>query len=157
MHREMRRKDRQLPADAAWDILQKCPWGVLSTVDADGQPYGVPVNYVLLDDAIYIHCAGEGHKLDNIRDNSRVSFTAVAMAETLPAEFSTAYESAIAFGTAHKVDGDEKIRALTGFIEKFSPEHAQAGAAYVQRAAATTHMIRIDVKHITAKARKMPG
>lgn len=156
MYREMRRKDRQLPAEIAWDILQKCPWGVLSTAGADGQPYGVPVNYVLLDGAIYIHCAGEGHKLDNIRANSKVSFTAVSMAQTLSAEFSTAYESAVAFGTARKVDGDEKFRALMAFIEKFSPAHSEAGAAYVQRAGAATHMIRIDIEHITAKSRKMP-
>jgi len=154
MHREMRRKDRLLPADKTMEILQNCPWGVLSTVDAEGQPYGVPVNYVVIDGAIYIHCAKVGHKLDNIRANSRVSFCAVSKADTLSAEFSTDFASAIIFGTACEVDGDEKVRALMGFIEKFSPEHMEAGAAYVHRAADAANMIRINVDHITGKARK---
>lgn len=156
MHREMRRKDRLLPADKTMEILQICPWGVLSTADADGQPYGVPVNYVVIDGTIYIHCAKTGHKLDNIRANSRVSFCAVSKAATLAADFSTDFASVIAFGTAREADGDEKIRALKGFIEKFSPEHAAAGEAMIQRMQAVTQVIRIDVDHITGKARKQP-
>ena len=33
----------------------------------DGYAYGVPLNYVYVDNSIYFHCAKEGHKLDNIK------------------------------------------------------------------------------------------
>jgi nitroimidazol reductase NimA-like FMN-containing flavoprotein (pyridoxamine 5'-phosphate oxidase superfamily) len=47
-------------------ILNKGEYGVLSTVSAEGQPYGTPLNYCLIDDSIYFHCATEGHKLKNL-------------------------------------------------------------------------------------------
>lgn len=154
MYREMRKKDRQLTFESAMEILNHSPWGTLSTVDADGQPYGIPVNYVVIDGAIYIHCAKAGHKLDNIRANSRVSFCAVAKADNLAADFSTDFASAIIFGTACEVDGETKMRALLGFIEKYSPEHMETGAGMVQRLQNATHVIRVSIDHITGKARK---
>lgn len=156
MNRPMRRKDRQLSPDAAMRILQDCPWGVLSTVGEDGLPYGVPVNYVMLDGAIYVHCAKAGRKLDNIRHCPHVSFVAISAAETLPADFATAYMSAIVSGAAHEVDGDEKLHALQAFIEKFSPEYSVEGAAYIARAADATAVLRIDIEEVTGKARKKP-
>lgn len=155
MFHKMRRSDRQLPPESAREILQNCSWGTLSTVDADGQPYGIPVNYIVLDDAIYIHCAATGHKLDNIHANSRVSFCAVSKSDVLPADFSTDFASAIVFGTASEAEGDEKTRALMGFIAKYSPEHAKAGEEMVRNLLNVTHVIRISIDHITGKARKV--
>lgn len=152
MFREMRKKNREISAEKAMDILISCPWGTLSMQGDDGYPYGVPVNFVVMNGAIYIHCAQEGHKLDAIRACSKVCFSAVAKADILSAEFSTGFASAIAFGAAREVDGDEKVRALLGFIEKYSPDHLEAGAAYVHRAAAATNMIRIDIAHVSGKS-----
>ena len=64
--REMRRADRALGEDEAREILARAEHGVLATMGADGWPYAVPVNHVLVGDTLYIHCATEGHKLDNI-------------------------------------------------------------------------------------------
>lgn len=47
-------------------ILDVAEFGVLSTIGNDGQPYGVPLNYIYKDRAIYFHCAVAGQKLDNI-------------------------------------------------------------------------------------------
>ena len=154
MFRKMRKSDRELTRLEALSILERCPWGVLSTVGADGWPYGVPVNYAVMDGAIYIHCAKEGHKLDNIRYCDKVCFTAVTRADILSAEFSTDFESAVAYGRASETDADEKTLALLAIIAKYSPEHRSAGEAYVRRAAEEAHMLRIDVEHITGKARK---
>ena len=152
MFRPIRKKDREISRERALEILKTAHWGTLSTADSAGNPYGVPVNFVLMEDAIYIHCAGEGHKVDNIRQNPNVSFCAVSHAENLPAEFSTGFASAIAFGTACEVDGEEKVRALLGFIEKYSPAHMESGTAYVHRSAAGANMIRIDIAHVSGKA-----
>lgn len=46
MDREMRRKDRKIETDEAIKILKTGEYGVLSTVDIDGYPYGVPINYI---------------------------------------------------------------------------------------------------------------
>ena len=76
--REIRRRDRALTEIEARAILARADHGVLSTLGADGWPYGVPVNHVLCADVLYIHCARKGHKLENIAHEGRVSFCAVA-------------------------------------------------------------------------------
>ena len=72
MFGELRLQKRRLDAQNSEEILRKGEYGVLSTCGADGQPYGVPLNYVYEDGKIYFHCAAEGRKLDNIAVNSRV-------------------------------------------------------------------------------------
>ena len=57
MFRELRRKNQQLSETEARSILKNGTHGVLSVQGDDGYPYGVPMNYVYGDDAIYFHCA----------------------------------------------------------------------------------------------------
>ena len=72
--RMMRKKNREISEDEALELLTRAEYGVLSTVDENGQPYGVPLNFCVVDGCIYFHCAVEGHKIDNIEQNSAVSF-----------------------------------------------------------------------------------
>ena len=83
--RDIRRGDRALSEDQARDILGRAEHGVLASLGADGWPYAVPLNHVLSGDVLYIHCAVEGHKLENVANEERVSFCAVADARVLPA------------------------------------------------------------------------
>ena len=63
----MRRSERELSFEQAVEIMNSGSWGVLSTVGADGYPYGVPVNYAYDDGKIYFHCAkNSGHKQENL-------------------------------------------------------------------------------------------
>jgi nitroimidazol reductase NimA-like FMN-containing flavoprotein (pyridoxamine 5'-phosphate oxidase superfamily) len=64
--KELRRKDRAMAKEDTISILTTGKYGVLSTVDEIGQPYGVPLNYVFMDECIYFHAAYLGHKIDNI-------------------------------------------------------------------------------------------
>lgn len=70
--RSIRDTNKQVTRDEAMEILYHGEYGVLSTVDKDGQPYGMPLHYIVLNDAIYLHCDLKGHKLDNISDNNKV-------------------------------------------------------------------------------------
>jgi len=138
--RDIRRADRALTKDQAREILARAEHGVLATVGADGWPYAVPVNHVLSENVLYIHCALEGHKLENIAHEERVSFCAVAGATVLPAKLSTLYESAVVFGRAALVtDPTEKRRALELLAVRFcgalSPEAEKAIATSGSRTA----------------------
>ena len=152
----MRRKDKVLQKDAAVHLLKECEYGVLSTVDDKGQPYGVPLNYVLRNDGLYFHCALEGHKLDNLLANSRVSFCVVGRTNVLPSEFSTEFESVIVFGEAAVVQGDERYQALVGLLEKYSPEFLEEGRAYIEKFDSRTKVVRIEIDSITGKAKYLP-
>ena len=155
MQRGIRRKDRLLDAPAARALLEEGEYGVLSTCGSDGQPYGVPVNYVLMDGDIVIHSATTGHKLENIAENPKVSFTVVGKTELLPEKFATCYESVIVFGTAAIVDApDLKRTALRALVAKYAAEHATAGDAYIEKLLEKTRVIRVSVDSITGKARR---
>ena len=135
-------------------LLSTGEYGILSTVGEDGQPYGVPLNYVYKNDAIYFHCARVGHKLENIAHNPRVAFCVVGNTKVLPAEFSTEYECAMAFGTASEVAGDEWHNALVWLIEKYSPAFMEEGQIEIAKKAKVTTVIKIDIDHVSGKARR---
>lgn len=155
MNRSMRRKDRQMSQEAAIELLERGDYGVLSSVDEEGQPYGVPVNYVFDGhDAIFFHCAREGHKLDNLRFNPRVSFTVVGNHQIMDWKFSTAYESVILFGTAQEIEGDEKYQCLKMLAQKFSPNYMEEFEKDIEKAMIPTMVIKIKIMQITGKERK---
>jgi len=152
---DIRRRDRALTSDQAREILARAEHGVLATVDAGGWPYAVPVNHVLSGDTLYIHCALDGHKLDNIAHEERVSFCAVATAQVLPLELSTVYESAIVFGRAALVtDAAEKRRALDLLAVRFCGAVTPEAEKTIADHGARTAIIRIRIERITGKARR---
>ncbi len=151
--REMRRKDRQVFDDLITEILDKGEYGVLSVFGENGYPYGVPVNYIYQDKSVYFHCAKTGHKLDAIRDNEKVSFCVVTDTELIPEDFSTIYKSVIAFGFATIASEDEKKKALMGLIKKYSSDYEEKGRDYVNKEHSGTVIVKINIEHITGKAR----
>jgi hypothetical protein len=154
----LRRKDREIEGKDAMQILIRGEYGTLSTVGEDGYPYGLPVNYVVIGDRIYIHCAKEGKKLSNIAYSDRVSFSVVGKAAVVPEEFSTNYESVVVYGRALQIDGVEKGEALFGFIEKYSPKRIEEGRAYIGRMENATTVVRIEIERVTGKRRNgIPG
>jgi hypothetical protein len=150
----IRRKDREISAEEAIRLLAEGEYGVLSTVDGDGQPYGIPMSYAYRNDCIYFHCALEGRKLDNLADNPKVSFCVVGRTKILPEKFATEYESVLVSGTARQVHGGERIDALVSLLEKYSPGFIEEGKRYIEQKDAVTKVVRIDIDELTGKARK---
>lgn len=151
---KMRRKDRQLEDADTIDVLKRNQYGILSTVDKDGMPYGVPLTYIYDGGNIYFHSAVEGHKLNNISFNKKVSFCVVGPTEILPEQFSTRYESAIAFGEVHELIGEEKIAVLMKVVERYSPEFREKEMKYIKAAEARARVFCINVDRMTGKSRK---
>jgi nitroimidazol reductase NimA-like FMN-containing flavoprotein (pyridoxamine 5'-phosphate oxidase superfamily) len=155
MFKEMRRKDRALHKTEIERIIGKAEFGVMSSMDINGYPYGVPMSFVMTDEKIYFHCAANmGHKVENIRNNPKVCFTVIGYTEPLPDKFATVYESVIAFGTAKEVTGETKKFALKMFIEKYSSGYEESGLRYIEIMIDRTSVFEISIDHITGKARK---
>jgi nitroimidazol reductase NimA-like FMN-containing flavoprotein (pyridoxamine 5'-phosphate oxidase superfamily) len=134
-------------------FLARAEYGVLATVGEDGWPYAVPLNHVLSGDNLYLHSAKQGHKLENIAFEPRVSYCAVASAEVLPAELSTLYESTVVFGTATLVeDPQEHRRALELLAERFSAAFPREAEAEMAKDGPRTAILRIRIDHLTGKA-----
>lgn len=154
MFREMRRKDRELKNDEVIEILKNNTYGILSTVSENGYPYGVPISYIFFNNSIYFHGAIEGHKLDNILSNNKVSFCVVGQTCILPDKFSTKYESVIVFGRAIEVFDDEKNMALLEILNKYSPDYIEQGKEYIEKASKGTKVTKISIEHISGKAKR---
>ncbi len=156
MRYELRRKDRRVTESETRELLERGEYGILSTSGPDGQPYGIPLSYGVLDDAIYFHSAAEGHKLANIAADNRVSFCVVGTTEVLPEQFATRYESVVVTGKAYEVFDDEKQRALEGLLAKYSAGHHAAGLEYIAAQGARTRVFKIciGIDAICGKARR---
>ena len=106
--------------------------GRVASIDENGFPQLIPMNFVFLNDAVYMHSHVKGEKLDNIARNNKVGFEADRELEFLPSYFEdpynasladTLYISVVIKGIASFVfDREEKTLALNGLMEKYQPE-----------------------------------
>lgn len=152
--RSMRRKDREIKNQDAIELLNCAAYGILSTVGEDNQPYGVPLSFVYKNNCIYFHCALSGHKLDNIEYNTKVSFCVVGKTKVLPDQFATEYESAVVFGVASEIKEEERNNALMWFVEKYSPSFIDEGKHYISQKDKVVRVFKIEINHLSGKARR---
>lgn len=151
----MRRTDREQSEAFARDVLARCQYATLCTVNADGTPYGVPVSPVTVGDAVYFHCAPEGQKLDNIARNPQVCLVCVGRTRVVPEKYSTEYESAVVSGTAIAVTDDaERREALHKLCEKYAPDNLGDFEAAIARSFHRTAVYKIAIERITGKQKK---
>jgi len=114
------------------EFLSSQQTGRISSIDEDGYPQIIPMNFVYISDVIYMHSHVRGEKLDNIRRNQKVGFEVDKNLEFLPSYFSdptdasladTLYISVVIKGNASIVsDKEEKTTALNGLMKKYHPE-----------------------------------
>lgn len=151
MFKEMRKKDQNIDEEHVARLLKKGEYGVLSTVGENGYAYGVPLNYVYDEGAIYFHCAVEGSKIDNIMYNDKVSFCVVGDTTLIPDKFTFRYKSVIVFGSASEVRDSEKIDALVKIVQKYSPEFMKKGMEIIQKQAMHTKVVKIAIEYMSGK------
>ena len=106
--------------------------GRISSIDEGGYPQIIPMNFVFINDSIYMHSHTKGEKLDNIRRNSKVGFEVDRNLEFLPSYFfdpndaslaDTLYISVVIKGEANIInDVEEKVLALNALMKKYQPE-----------------------------------
>lgn len=152
MFREMRRKDKLKTYEENVQIMETCTNGIMSVIGDGGYPYGVPVSYAYSDGKIYFHCALEGHKLDAIKADPKVSFTVVGADNISPEKFTTTYKSVICFGKAEILESDaDKQKALELIIEKYSKDFREGGLDYIKKMWDKTAVVQITVEHMSGK------
>ena len=156
-YREMRRKDRLMPVEKAYKLLENGEYGILSTIGENRQPYATPLSYVVVYNNIYFHCAIEGQKLDNIAFEPRVCFCVVGKTQPVyDKSFSTYFESVIVYGKAERIDDkDKKFDILMKLAKKYLPEHIDKAKSNIDRSIDITLIYKVSIEHITGKEKKM--
>jgi len=114
------------------EFLSSQQTGRISSIDENGFPQIIPMNFVFINDVVYMHSHIRGEKLDNIRHNQKVGFEVDKSLEFLPSYFSdptdasladTLYISVVIKGNASIVSNkEEKTIALNGLMKKYQPE-----------------------------------
>ncbi len=148
----MRRQVQELsPADCT-EILEKGSSGVLAVYGDGGYPYAVPLSYVYANGRIIFHSASEGHKIDALKNNPKVSFCVIGTDEVVPEKYTTKYKSVIAFGTARIIyDKDEKTAAARLLGEKYNPGDPTGLDAEIKSSVDRMLIIELTPEHITGK------
>jgi len=114
------------------EFLSSQQTGRIASIDENGFPQIIPMNFVFINDIVYMHSHIKGEKLENIKRNQKVGFEVDKSLEFLPSYFSdptdasladTLYISVIIKGNASIVlDREEKTIALNGLMKKYQPE-----------------------------------
>jgi len=114
------------------EFLSSQQTGRISSIDENGYPQTIPMNFVFINDVVYMHSHIKGEKLENIKRNQKVGFEVDKSLEFLPSYFSdptdasladTLYISVVIKGNASIVlDKEEKTTALNGLMKKYQPE-----------------------------------
>jgi len=118
--------------DKIKEFLNNESTGRIASLDENGYPQIIPMNFIFNDNVIYMHSHTRGEKLQNIQKNDKVGFEVDKNLEFLPSYFSdpndasladTFYISVVIKGKATIVtDKNEKTLALNGLMEKYQPE-----------------------------------
>ena len=153
----MRRKDRETNREEALAILDRSLWGVLSAVDNNNEPYCIPLSLARDEDWLYFHCALEGQKIDILRSKPKVCIAFAGNVEFPQDYFTVAYESAVVFGAAEEVSGnEEKLHGLRIISERFTPKNMKAFDEEANRLLGQTSVWKIHIEKISGKRRKYP-
>lgn len=173
----MRRKDREMSKNFGIQVIDNSTHGVLSIIDENNEPYGIPLSIVRDGNNLYFHSASDGKKVKAFEKNSMISIAFVGKTRipenyskeeldeiakdrtkfsTLVSKvFTTEYESAIVKGQIQLVHNeDEKIKAMKLICEKYTPTKMDYFNAAIESGLKLVNMYKIEIQEITAKRKK---
>lgn len=150
----MRRNRQQLSTSEVNVILNEGSHGILSCLGDDDYPYAVPLNYVYREGKLYMHSAKNGHKVDAILRQPKVSFTVVGEERIVSKEYTTYFSSVIAFGKARLATDEEYKRAFLSLVDKYAADQPLEKRIKEVEHCRQAIIIAIDIDHITGKQAK---
>ena len=152
MFREIRRRDKQMSEEDTLALLIRGEEGILGTIGDNGYPYTVVVNYVFYNGKVYFHCAKVGQKIDNIKENEKVSFSVYDSVKVVGEELNTKYQSLTLFGRAKVIETSREI--LMELIKKYSDIPQEKANGMISKEIDITALVEIEIDHITGKIGK---
>lgn len=151
MFRNMRRFKQEIPENECIDILKKQPRGVLAVYGEDGYPYAFPMDYIYMNEKIYFHCAKEGHKLDAIAADNRVSFCVMDEGFRKDGDWALNIRSIVIFGRVKKIDdADESLKIVRQIGLKYYPS-AESVEDEINKAISRVQILELSIDHMTGK------
>lgn len=159
------------------DFLNSQPVGRISSIDIEGFPQVIPMNFVFVkskhemkinkrstpinSNAIYMHSHPFGEKIENIKRNSKVGFEVDQHVCFLPSYYfhptdasqaDTLYISVVIKGNASMIDDDiEKAFALNMLMQKYQTEGFYESLDQFMRSVRAVSVIKVVPQDIRGK------
>ena len=159
------------------DFLNSQPVGRISSIDIEGFPQVIPMNFVFVkskhemkinkrstpinSNAIYMHSHPFGEKIENIKRNSKVGFEVDQHVCFLPSYYfhptdasqaDTLYISIVIKGNAFMIDDDiEKAFALNMLMQKYQTEGFYESLDQSMRSVRAVSVIKVVPQDIRGK------
>ena len=151
--KNMRRKDREITNTEIIREILSTPGICRIVMVDDGEPYLVPLNYGYKDNAIYIHSAPQGKKIEILRKMNRVCFeieySSEVLKHDLPCEWTSKYRSLIGYGTIEIItDFEKKKQGLDIIMAQFGKSGENV---YNDKNVEAIVILKIKIRQISEK------
>lgn len=151
MFRKMRRSNQQLTDSECTEILINEPRGIMAVHGEDGYPYAFPMDYVYIDGKLYFHCAKDGHKIDAISNDNRVSFCVMDKGFKKDGDWALNIKSVIIFGKIRTVENAGDITEIARNLGlKYYPT-AEEVEVEIEKAISRVRILELTIDHMTGK------
>ncbi len=152
----MRRKDREITGRDEQLSIMKNADAVRIAFAVDNEPYIVAMNFGFTWEkrpTLYLHCAGEGKKLDMMRRNGRVCFQMDVdhqmVVDPVACRWSMNYASIVGWGMLTEVtDEKERFHGLSLIMENYGKKGRSGFPAETFQ---ITTVLRLDIEDMCAK------
>ncbi|MFW6137655.1 MAG: pyridoxamine 5'-phosphate oxidase family protein [Spirochaetota bacterium] len=119
----------------------------------DSTPYIVPVNFGYKDNAIYIHTAKQGRKIEILKKNNNVCFEVERDVHIVPSDnackWGTHYTCVIGYGRAELLSDYDSLKEALEIIMK--QQSGRRGWKYKEKNLKRVLIIKINIDSISGK------
>jgi len=163
--KSQRNKVKRLPQRGYYD--KETIYGILDahfichlSWEKDGQPFIIPTAFGRKDDTIYIHGSSKSRMLEDLSDGRPLCmvvthFDGLVLARSA-FHHSMNYRSAVIYGIAHEVHGEEKMEALRIVSDQILPGRWNEVRFPNDSEMKATTVLAVDIETASAKIRTGP-
>jgi nitroimidazol reductase NimA-like FMN-containing flavoprotein (pyridoxamine 5'-phosphate oxidase superfamily) len=148
----MRRTEKEIKDRAEIDAIIRSSQVVRIGLSDDGQPYIVPICFGYDGEALYVHCAKEGRKLDIIRKNNKVCFEFDIALGIIEAEqacgWGMKYKSVMGTGTAQIITD---VNGIQHALKLLMAQYSDRTFTFPNEMLDRTAVVKIEIESITGK------
>ena len=154
--RPMRRAGQALSEGDIRDVLRTVRRGVLAVTGDGGHPYCITLNPFYDEETgrLYFHGAKAGHKIDALRRDPRVCFTAIddgVHDPSRPPAWALTFRSVVVHGHVEFVDDHEEALAVCRKLCRRFPMDEEAIEKEIRAAGAAVLVFALVPEHVSGK------
>jgi nitroimidazol reductase NimA-like FMN-containing flavoprotein (pyridoxamine 5'-phosphate oxidase superfamily) len=160
MNYHIRRSEREIKDRQECDaVLTNCKYAIIALCK-DSQPYIVTLSYGYdkSENALYFHCAKEGHKIEFLRANPFACATIIDDDGFDANSCDHTYKSLVIRGPIEFVNNreiaDRAIRLMIHQLEKNEPEKFMAKLEVGKKSYDNMQILKMKIESITGKSRQ---